>query len=631
MIEFDEVPLYKKIKGYSYPELEILAEEFRNYIANVVSKNTGHLASNLGTIELTFALYRVFDPEKDIIIWDTGHQAYSHKLLTGRFKAFKTLRQRHGISGFTKRDESKYDVFGAGHVGTAIPAALGIEQALKLRNEKRNIVVVVGDGALTSGISLEALNQIRELSSKIKIVVNDNGMSISRNVGSLSTKLNEFRLNPIYRELKEDLKSALETMRLSKIENILSKLKSGVKHSLLGGNIFEDLGLNYIGPINGHNIREMEGLFKMVKNFDEPFLIHVVTKKGAGLDYAEKDPTTFHSVSRIDPETGQKITQTNMVSYSRVFGSVLAKLGELDPRIVAVTAAMPDGTGLAEFARKFPERFFDLGITEQLCTTFAAGIATKNLKPVFAVYSTFLQRSFDQLIHDVALQRLPVVFAIDRAGIVGRDGPTHNGIFDIAYLSMIPNMRVLAPSNLQELANIVCTILSDEEISGPIAIRYPRQSEIANLEEILNSMMKINVWKWEKLFDGKEVAILAVGSMVSPAKQVAEKHGYTLYNCRSVKPLDEVTLAEVLKKHDLVVCIEEGVKIGGFGSSVMLYASDHGFSTRVVAMGVEDRFSEHGSREEILSELFLDSRGIEKRIFELRGERNANNDRVRKD
>lgn len=631
MIEYDDVPLYKKIRGYSYPELEILAEEFRNYIANVVSKNTGHLASNLGTIELTFALYRVFDPEEDIIIWDTGHQAYSHKLLTGRYKAFSTLRQRHGISGFTKRDESKYDVFGAGHVGTAIPAALGIEQALKLRNEKRNIVVVVGDGALTSGISLEALNQARELSSKIKIVVNDNGMSISKNVGSLSTKLAEFRLNPIYRELKEDLKSALETMKLSKIENILSKLKSGVKHSLLGRNIFEDFGLNYIGPINGHNIREMEGLFKMIKNFDEPFVVHVVTKKGAGLDYAEKDPTRFHSVSMIDPETGQMLTHSNMISYSKVFGSVLAKLGEEDPRIVAITAAMPDGTGLTEFARKFPERFFDLGITEQLSTTFAAGIATKKLKPVFAVYSTFLQRSFDQLIHDVALQRLPVIFAIDRAGIVGRDGPTHNGIFDIAYLNMIPNMRILAPSSLQELANIMCTILSDEEITGPVAIRYPRQSEVANLEEILNSMMKINVWKWEKIVDGKEVAILAVGSAVSPAKEVAEKHGYTLYNCRSVKPIDEVTLAEVLKKHDLVVCIEEGVKIGGFGSSVMLYVTDHGFPARVVALGIEDRFSEHGSREEVLCELFLDSRGIEKRIFELRGERNANNNRVRKD
>ncbi|MCD6159989.1 MAG: 1-deoxy-D-xylulose-5-phosphate synthase [Kosmotoga sp.] len=625
-------PLFKKIKNYSYQELKIFAGEIRDYIKSVVAKNTGHLSSNLGTVEFTLALYRVFDPDEDIIIWDTGHQAYTHKLLTGRYNEFETLRQKGGISGFLKREESEYDVFGAGHVGTGIPAALGIERALSMANEKKNIVVVIGDGALTSGISLEAINQIKQLGSKLKIVLNDNAMSISKNVGALSITLTDLRLNPVYREIKEDIKGTLETMHMKRLENLLSRIKDGIKHTFLGDNVFEDFGLNYVGPVDGHNIKEMEDIFKTVKEFDEAFLIHVVTQKGKGLEYAEKDPTKFHSVSKIDPETGEKIYNDSLITYSKVFGNVITKLAEKDTRIVAITAAMPDGTGLTEFAQKYPGRFYDLGITEQLCATFAGGLSVKGAKPIFAVYSTFLQRAYDQLIHDIALQKLPVIFAVDRAGIVGHDGATHNGVFDIAYLNTIPNMKILAPSNLQELANIFYSLLLYEELTGPVAVRYPRQSEYGILSEIVENISKINPWKWEKLIEGREkIAILATGSMVQPAREIAAKYGLNMYNCRAIKPLDINALDMILKDNKLIVTIEEGIRLGGFGSSVMLYASSKNYNGRFHIMGIDDKFSEHGSRMEILKDHGLDFEGIESTIKKLRGEMNAYNYGIRKD
>ncbi|HPI17253.1 MAG TPA: 1-deoxy-D-xylulose-5-phosphate synthase [Mesotoga sp.] len=624
----NESPLFRRLKDYTYPQLAMLAEEIRETITSVVATNTGHLASNLGTVELTLALYRVFDPDRDIIIWDTGHQAYTHKLLTGRYGSFRSLRKKGGLSGFLKVSESPYDRFGAGHVGTALPAALGMEKSDELFKISRNIIVVAGDGAITSGMALEALNQMKDLGSKIKVIMNDNGMSIGKNVGSLSSAMAEMRLNPFYREIKGDLKNTLETMKLGGLEQLLSKIKSGLKATILGGNVFEDMGLNYIGPVGGHDIQEMETLFNAVKEIDEPFFVHVVTKKGKGLEYAEKNPARFHSVGKIDPESGEKTFDSVEVSYSDVFGRTLTELASLDPSIVAITAAMPDGTGLSGFMEKFPARFYDLGITEQLCTTFAAGMAVSHSKPVFAVYSTFLQRAFDQLAHDVALQDLPVLFAVDRAGIVGQDGPTHNGIFDIAFLSMLPNMRVLSPSSVQELSNMLYTLLL-KGMEHPTAIRYPREAEVISLDEVLSSMKEIALWKWEEIMHGEEGAILATGSMVSRSYEVALNYGYALYNCRSIKPLDESMLEYVFGKYDTIVCVEEGIKRGGFGSGIALKAIEHGYAGKIDLVAIDDCFSPHGTRDEILSELGLDTRGIEKTISRLRGEKNASDYGIR--
>ena len=624
-----EQPLFRRLKDYTYPQLDVLAEEMRDMITTVVSTNTGHLASNLGTVELTIALYRVFDPDKDVIIWDTGHQAYAHKILTGRYSSFPTIRKRGGLSGFLKTSESTYDHFGAGHVGTALAAAMGIEESDRILRTDRNIVVVIGDGAMTSGMALEALNQLKDLGSKIKIIVNDNGMSIGKNVGSLSSSLADLRLNPFYRDLKGDLKSTLESMRLGRLEQLLSKLKSGLKATILGGNVFEAMGLNYIGPVKGHDIQEMETIFSGVKEIHEPFFVHVVTKKGKGLEYAESNPTRFHSVSKIDPESGEKVFSSEEISYSDVFGGVLSELSSRDPSIVAITAAMPDGTGLNSFMSKFPSRLYDLGITEQLCTTFAAGMVIAGSKPVFAVYSTFLQRAFDQLIHDVALQNLPVLFAVDRAGIVGQDGATHNGIFDIAFLSMIPGMSLLAPSSIQELADMLYTLLAKGELRKPTAIRYPRETEITSLEDVLSSMKETDIWKWEKVLRGSGIALLATGSMVSRSYEVALKNGFALYNCRSIKPLDADSLEKIFTEYDHVVCIEEGIMRGGFGSSIMLEAARLGYNGKINVIAIDDCFSVHGTRDEILTELGLDNLGIDNAVSRLRGEKNASDYGIR--
>ncbi len=627
-----EEPLFKKLKNYSYTELNALADNFRDYIINVISKNTGHLASNLGTIELTIALYKIFDPSKDIIIWDTGHQAYTHKLLTGRYHSFKTLRQKDGISGFVKRNESTYDIFGAGHVGTGIPVALGIEKALEMDRDYRKIVVVVGDGALTSGSSLEALNQMNELNSKIVLVINDNGMSISKNVGSLSSKLDELRLNPFYREMKEEIRESLETMKLKGVEHLLSNLKSGIKHAMLGRNIFEDFGLNYLGPVDGNKIKDLVELFELVKKFDEPFVIHAVTKKGRGLGYAEEKPDAYHSMSKFDPETGMNIKDHNFVSYSEIFGKTLKQLAKNDRRIVGITAAMPDGTGMNFFAKEFPGRFYDLGITEQLCTNFGAGLATRGFRPVFAVYSTFLQRAYDQIIHDVALQKLPIIFVIDRAGIVGHDGPTHNGIFDISYLNAVPNIKLFAPSGLQELSDMLYSILNEERLEGPVFIRYPRETKKGEPDTIINEMKKIDVFRWNRINEASEkyeTVVLAVGSMVDRVLPVCKKHDISMYNCRAIKPLDAKTLDDIAKNYSQIITIEEGTRLGGFGNAVMNYLNDCGIGISVKNIGIDDKFSEQGTREEVLKDLSLDCDSLERRILELRGEFRVNNNRVR--
>ncbi len=622
-----ESPLFKRLGSLSRRELTVLASELRRIVTDTVARNGGHLSSNLGTVELTIALYRVFDPGRDIVIWDTGHQAYTHKLLTGRYDRFSTLRQYGGISGFLRRSESPFDVFGAGHVGTAIAAALGIEGALD-KNEERSVVAVIGDGAMTAGSSLEALNQVEQVGSRIKIVLNDNGMSIGKNVGRLSSVLSDLRLKRLYRSLKGDVKETLETMKLDNIESLLSRLKNGLKQTILGVNIFEDLGLNYIGPIDGHNMKELEAVFGAVKDFDEPFLIHVATTKGFGIEYAEEDSTTFHSIGSFDAETGEP-KQSDSVSYSMVFGETMKSIAEKDSRVHVITAAMPDGTGLRGFLEKYPTRTHDLGITEQLCATYAAGMATMGHKAVFAVYSTFLQRAFDQVIHDICLQDLPVILCIDRAGIVGNDGPTHNGIFDIAFLSMIPNMRVLCPSSLQDLADTLYTVLLCDQLKGPVAIRYPKCSEKADPQSIISMMKRVNLQRWCGLKHGEGVAILATGSMVTPSLRVADEERMALYDCRNIKPLDESSLADIAAHFDAVVTVEEGILHGGFGSAVNRMLNDMEYRGIVRNIGIEDRFSDHGSRSEVLSSLALDYPGLRRQIRKIRGELCAHNHRIR--
>jgi len=598
------VDYLSKIRKMSYKELEKFAKQIREYIIDVISKNGGHLASNLGTVELTLALYRVFDPFEDYIIWDTGHQTYTHKLLTGRWELFPTIRKFNGISGYTNIFESQADRFGAGHVGTSIAAALGIEQGLKLQGKEANVIVVIGDGALTSGEALEAINQIKTLNSKIKIVINNNSMSISKNVGALSHFFDRLRTSKIYLEMKQIMK---KTVR-GGLEEELKRLKEALKVSISGDDFFESLSIKHFGPVDGHNLRELEEVFKRIKDYNYPVAVTVNTIKGKGFHSSEGNPEDFHSAGKFDTNSGEFLKTPGFISYSKAFGKTLSKLAEKDEKIVAITAAMVKGTGLSEFAEKFPERFFDLGITEQACVTFAGGLARAGFKPVFAVYSTFLQRGFDQLIHDIALQNIPVIFAIDRAGLVGEDGPTHHGVFDISYLRIIPNMKIYAPKDVQDLADTLWTIFKFP-LEGPVAIRYPRDSEFGNFEEIYDKIKMVDLSKWEILNDGKKVAIITTGTITKNAINIAIRNGWTLVFARNIKPLDLETLKWVLKNHEYIFTVEEGSIEGGFGESLNKYGS-------IENIGIPDEFIVHGSRKELLKLVGLDENGIEKQIFE---------------
>lgn len=590
------------IRRMDYDELENFAEHIREYIIDVISKNGGHLASNLGVVELTLALYRVYNPYEDFIIWDTGHQTYTHKLLTGRWDLFSTIRKFNGLSGYTNIFESYVDRFGAGHVGTAISAALGIEQALRLNNSSANVVVVIGDGALTSGQSFEALNQIKTLNSKIKIIVNNNSMSISKNVGALSHLFDKLRSSRVYLETKKTLKKSMSF----ELKNELKRIRDAIKVSISGEDFFEGLGLKHFGPVDGHNLKELEDELKRIKDYDYPTILTVNTVKGKGFENSEVNPESFHSAGKFDVSSGVFIKSKGIISYSEAFGKMLTKIAEKDEKVVAITAAMKSGTGLNEFAKRFPERFFDLGITEQMCVTFAGGMSTLGFKPVFAVYSTFLQRGFDQIIHDIALQNLPVIFAIDRAGVVGEDGPTHHGVFDIAYLKMIPNMKIYAPMDIQDLLNIMHTVFKFN-IDGPVAIRYPRDYEFGKFEELYDKIRLVNLDKWQILNEGKDIAIIATGYPTKSALSVAKRNGWTLVYARSVKPIDTETLSWVFENHEEVFSIEEGVINGGFGESLSRYG-------KIRILGIEDRFVPHGSRKELLKILMLDEEGIENQI-----------------
>ncbi|MGC9796216.1 1-deoxy-D-xylulose-5-phosphate synthase [Fervidobacterium riparium] len=612
-----EENLIQKIREMSYEELEKFADEIRRYMIEVTSANGGHLASNLGTVELTLALYRIFDPYKDYIIWDTGHQAYTHKLLTGRWNEFKTLRTYGGISGFTNIFESPVDRFGAGHVGTSISAALGIEKALKLKGEKANVVVVMGDGALTSGQALEALNQVKAQHSKIKIILNSNGMSISKNVGGLSMLLESLRTSKIYVTIKERIKHGMS----ENVEFELRKIREALKVALVGEDFFESLGLKHFGPVDGHDIKSLEEAFKQIKDYPYPTVLTVFTIKGKGYPHSEENPTKYHGVEKFDPDSGVFEKPQAAYSYSELFGKILTKIAEKDDKIIALTAAMPDGTGLTQFAKQFPERFIDLGITEQSVVTYAGGLATMGYKPVVAIYSTFLQRAYDQIIHDIALQNLNVIFAIDRAGLVGTDGPTHHGVFDIAYLRPIPNVKILTPLSGQDLANTLYTILTNSsEYTGPIAIRYPRDTEFGNLDEICGKIEKINPFSWQILNEGKDIALLVVGTLAEKYLEISKRNNWTLIGVRSVKPLDEQLLRHIISTHSHIFTVEEGSLSGGFGESVSKYLNCQAEISNkpyIYNIGIPDEFITHGPRGKLLELVGLDSSSVERRVREI--------------
>ncbi len=597
---------YKDLKNLSKEEIERLTQEIRDYIIDVTSKNGGHIGPSLGVVELTIALLMAFDPEIDRIVWDIGHQAYAYKILTGRKEQFKTLRQYKGISGFLKRKESPYDHFGAGHSSTSISASLGMRVAKDILKKEGYTVAVIGDGAMTAGQAFEGLNHAGWLDpSKFIVILNDNQMSISPNVGALYTYFNKIITNEVFQKPRQKLKEILKTVFGEQGAKLARKVEEYVKGLFAPGVIFEELGFTYVGTIDGHNLFDLEKTLENVKKMRGPILVHVITQKGKGYKPAEENPTPFHGISPFDKITGIPVKKAGVKpSWSKAFGEALIELAEKDETIVAITPAMKEGSGLTEFAKRFPDRFFDVGIAEQHAATFSAGLSTEGIKPVAAFYSTFLQRAYDQVIHDIAIQNLPVVLAIDRAGLVGEDGPTHHGVFDIAFLRAVPNIVISAPKDWQELRNLLYTAVYSGKI---FAIRYPRGSVIGESE---GKFEKIEIGSWEKLEKGREIAILAVGKYVKKAletKDILRKYGFnpTVVNARFIRPFDEEMLKDILKTHKYVVTMEDGTLNGGFGSAIAEYILDNGYINTLIRFGIPDRFVEHGKVELLERDLGL--------------------------
>ena len=615
--KIEKVNDVKNIDPKDYPAL---AQEIRDFLIQKISVTGGHLGSNLGAVELTMALHLALDLPKDKIIWDVGHQAYTHKLLTGRKEGFDALRQYHGMSGFPKRKESACDCFDTGHSSTSISAGLGLVMARDHKGEKNTIVSVIGDGSLTGGMAYEALNNASKLETNFIVVLNDNNMSISENVGGVSKYLNNIRTAGGYLDLKEGIYNAL--LGSSKGDTVIRgirKLKSSLKTLVIPGMFFEDMGITYLGPVDGHNVKALIEVIHAAQRVEGPVLIHAITKKGKGFLPAEKHPARFHGTEPFDVETGKPLAPKTEPTYTDVFSSTICSLAETRDDLVAVTAAMPDGTGLKKFSKTFPNRFFDVGIAEEHAVTFAAGLAAGGLKPVVAVYSSFLQRAYDQIIHDVCLQNLPVLFAIDRAGLVGSDGETHQGIFDLTYLSGIPNMHVLAPKNLWEFEEMLRFAMTFE---GPIAIRYPRGTAYAGLGDFHEPIV---LGKAEWIYREKDIALFAVGSMVEEAEKVRELlkqkgKNVSLINARFVKPLDEETLREASKEHSLIVTMEENVQSGGYGERMLTLANELGLKNQILSIALPDSYVEHGSVSILKKHLGIDPEGIFHRIMEALGE-----------
>lgn len=611
------------IKNMNREELEVLASEIRQFLIEKISTTGGHLASNLGVVELTMAMYLTFDLPKDKIIWDVGHQAYTHKILSGRKDHFDDLRQYGGISGFPKTKESPCDAFDTGHSSTSISAGLGMVQARDILGEDYCVVSVIGDGALTGGMAYEALNNAARLEKNFIIILNDNNMSISENVGGMSKYLSSIRTGYGYNDLKKNVTNVLERIPVAGpvLIDKISRTKQGIKQLLIPGMLFENMGITYLGPVDGHNIKQLRRVLQEARKLDHAVIIHVLTQKGKGYEPAEKNPSRFHGVDPFDIGTGKPKKIKEYPSYTDIFSRKLCQMAEENEKIVAVTAAMPDGTGLKKFAKLYPDRFFDVGIAEQHAVTSAAGMAAAGLRPVVAVYSSFLQRAYDQILHDVCIQNLPVVFAVDRAGLVGSDGETHQGIFDLSYMTSIPNMSVVAPKNMWELRREMEFAINFE---GPIAIRYPRGEAYRGLKEFDGPIV---YGKGEMIYEEDQIALLAVGSMVSTAEHIREKmkaEGYhvTLANGRFIKPIDYELVARLAGRHEYLVTLEENVLQGGYGLEVTAYVHEYYPNVKVLNVALPDAYVEHGNVSVLREELGIDSDSVIRDIkerFELGG------------
>ncbi|MGD8401753.1 MAG: 1-deoxy-D-xylulose-5-phosphate synthase [Bacillota bacterium] len=600
------------LKRLTTTQLQQLAGEIRQFLLETVAHNGGHLAPNLGVVELTLALHATFNSPQDQIIWDVGHQSYVHKVITGRRDAFATLRQYHGISGFPKPEESRYDAFGTGHSSTSISAAIGMAKARDLSGGRQKIIAVIGDGSLTGGMAFEALNHLGQLQTNLMIVLNDNEMSISKNVGALAHYLTKLRTNPRLRRLKSDLQELIQKIpRVGQATvRYLEKLEDGLSFLVIPGMFFEELGITYVGPIDGHNLNILRTTLRDAAQMQGPILVHVLTKKGKGYRYAEANPQRFHGVGPFQLDDGVKLDHAVGPTYTDVFGATILDLAGRDSRIVAITAAMAAGTGLLPFARKFPDRFIDVGIAEQHAVTLAAGLAKQGFRPVVAIYSTFMQRAFDQIIHDVCLQNLPVLLMLDRAGLVGPDGPTHHGVFDLSFLRQIPNLTLMAPYDDREFRDMIYTAL---QLKAPVAIRYPRRNAL-HVKEAHYQLLPLG--KSSVLQRGAEVALVAVGTMVGPALAAAQQLqssgiNCTVVNARFVKPLDEMLLLELAANHRLIVTLEENILAGGFGAAVLeLFAREQVTQVKCVPLGIPDRFVTHGATEILLRLCGLDCDSI---------------------
>lgn len=612
----EQIQKENDIKNISPGDYDLLASEMRSFLIEKISETGGHLGSNLGAVELTMALHLVLDMPEDKIIWDVGHQAYTHKLLTGRRDGFDSLRKYGGMSGFPKRKESNCDAFDTGHSSTSISAGLGLVKARDLLGQKHTVVSVIGDGSLTGGMAYEALNNASRMGSNFIIVLNDNNMSISENIGGVSQYLNGIRTSAKYLDLKDSIYYGLLDMPgfgqkvVKKIQNV----KNGLKQLVIPGMFFEDMGITYLGPVDGHDIKALTKVLKEARKVKNAVVVHVMTKKGRGYEPAEKHPARFHGAEPFEVETGLPKCSKEKANYTDVFATVMNKMAEKDDKLVAITAAMPDGTGLKRFKNRYPDRFFDVGIAEEHAVTFAAGLAAGGLKPVVAVYSSFLQRAYDQILHDVCIQNLPVVFAIDRAGLVGSDGETHQGIFDLSYLSSIPNMHIMAPKNKWELADMMAFAL---DFGCPIAIRYPRGAAYDKLKEQRDPIV---YGKGELLYEGGRIALLAVGSMVKTALEVREmlkeESGLdvTVVNARFIKPVDTKIIESLVERHSLFVTMEENVLSGGYGEKVLSYLTKEHPGKQVINIALPDTYIEHGNVEILKKETGIDAQSVFEKI-----------------
>jgi len=598
------IKLPKGIKKLSIGDLKKLCDEIRDRIINVVPKSGGHFGGPLGAVELTVALHHVYDSPDDKMVWDVGHQGYAHKILTGRNEKFETIRLYKGLSGFLKRAESEHDAFGAGHASTSISAALGFAKGRELTGKDNKVIAIIGDGGMTGGLAFEALNNAGQLKTDMLIVLNDNEMSISKNIGAVSQLFTRMLTNPLYNRVRDEIWNLTGKLPMGKkqIRFLARRLDEAVKVLLVPGIFFEELGIRYFGPINGHDIEELVDAMKKLRNFKGPVLLHINTRKGKGFLPAEEDPVQWHGI-----KGSGKSAKPPAPDYLKVFGEVAIELAENDDKVCLITAAMKEGTGLVEFAEKFPDRFFDVGIAEGHAVTFSAGLAAEGLKPIAAIYSTFLQRAFDHMIHDTAIQNLPVIFALDRAGLVGADGPTHHGVFDLTYLSAIPNMIVAAPKDGTELKNLLYTAMKKSK--GPFAVRYPKDCSLSYEPKLAPKILEIG--SWEILEKGDDVAFLAVGAMVDnalEARELLKQQGIFsgVVNCRFIKPFDTKMMKQLSKEYSTLITIEENTIMGGFGANLRNWCSTSKINTeKLFSLGIPDNFITHGSRKQLLDDVNL--------------------------